>query len=136
MLLTMGPSIGVQAQTCRVRQGVTTDGCYAYKEVYEFDFVDDKPEFPGGSNKLIGFINDKRRYPANAYALGIEGRVMCSFVVNPDGSLSNIAVIKGVEPSLNREAMRIISQMPNWTPGKIDGHTVPVRVICAVPFRK
>lgn len=124
------------AQTCRISSGFTADGHRTYKEVYEFDYVEEKPEFPGGGNHLVNFINKHRRYPAEAYALGIQGRVTCSFVVNPDGSISNISVIKGVEHSLNREAVRILAGMPAWIPGKIGGVTVPVRVICAVPFRK
>lgn len=108
----------------------------SYKEVYEFDFVEEKPEFPGGGTELVNFINDNRRYPAEAYSLGIEGRVTCSFVVNCDGSVSNISIIRGVEKSLNKEAIRIIGKMPKWSPGKIEGEAVPVRVICAIPFRK
>ncbi|MBD5279912.1 MAG: energy transducer TonB [Bacteroides sp.] len=140
--LTIGAALSLliprtaTAQTCRVNAGVTPDGCQAYKIVYEFDYVDEKPEFPGGGSTLIKYINQNRRYPAEAYARGIEGRVTCSFVVNPDGSVSHVTVLKGVEPSLNREAVRILSKMPGWTPGRIDGQTVPVRVICAVPFRK
>lgn len=142
ILLFLGITIGslsatdASAQTCRVCSGTSADGHMNYKEVYEFDFVEVKPEFPGGGTELINFINTNRRYPAEAYALGIEGRVTCSFVVNSDGSVSNISIIRGVEQSLNKEAMRIISKMPNWSPGKIDGNNVPVRVICAVPFRK
>lgn len=142
ILLTLGAAVlllfpsQAASQTCRVNVGVSPDGCQAYKVVYEFDYVDEKPEFPGGGTKMVKFINTQRRYPAEAYALGIEGRVTCSFVVNSDGSISNITILKGVEPSLNREALRILSKMPVWTPGRIDGHTVPVRVICAVPFRK
>ncbi len=124
------------AQTCRVNAGITPDGCQTYMLVYEYDYVDEKPEFPGGGATMLNFINKQRRYPAEAYARGIQGRVTCSFVVNPDGTVSHISVLKGVEPSLNREAVRIISKMPLWTPGRIDGQTVPVRVICAVPFRK
>lgn len=124
------------AQTFRITSGMNANGTRSYLEVYEFDFVDEKPEFPGGGNKLLGYINDTRRYPAEAYAHGIEGRVTCSFVVNTDGTVSNISLLRGVEPSLNREAVRIISKMPAWSPGKKDGHAVPVRVICSVPFRK
>lgn len=141
-LLLIGVAIGTlyatdaSAQTCRVNSGISANGHVNYKEVYEFDFVEVKPEFPGGGNELINFINRNRRYPAEAYSMGIEGRVTCSFVVNCDGSVSNITIIRGVEASLNKEAMRILSKMPNWSPGKIDGNNVPVRVICAVPFRK
>lgn len=124
------------AQTCRVSSGVSADGHISYKEVYEFDYVEEKPQFPGGGTSLVNYINEHRRYPAKAYAVGIEGRVTCSFVVNADGTVSNITVIRGVEPSLNREAVRILSSMPLWTPGKLEGQSVPVRVICAVPFRK
>lgn len=124
------------AQTCRVSCGMHGNGQAAYKLVYEFDYVEEKPEFPGGGAKMVSFINHKRRYPARAYDAGIEGRVMCSFVVDTDGAVSHVTVIKGVEDSLNKEAVRVISEMPAWTPGKIDGRNVPVRVICAVPFRR
>lgn len=126
----------VSAQTFRVNAGVSPDGCPTYMLVYEYDYVEEKPEFPGGGATMLNFINKQRRYPAEAYARGIQGRVTCSFVVNSDGSVSHITVLKGVEPSLNREAVRIISKMPDWTPGRLDGQPVPVRVICAVPFRK
>lgn len=125
-----------QAQTCRVTSGISADGHRQYMEVYEFDFVEEKPVLPGSGTSLMGYINEHRRYPAEAYARGIEGRVICSFVVKSDGKISHISVLRGVEPSLNREAVRILSGMPDWNPGKIDGHSVPVRVICAVPFRK
>lgn len=124
------------AQTCRVAVGVSPSGVTTYKEVYEYDYVEVKPEFPGGDCKLMSFINENRRYPAAAYRDGIQGRVLCSFVVNSDGKISNISVLRGVEESLNREAVRIMSRMPQWTPGRIDGQAVPVRVIWAVPFRK
>lgn len=142
ILFLLGVAIGslttteARAQTCRINSGVSADGHVNYKEVYEFDFVDEKPEFPGGGTELINFINAQRRYPAEAYAMGIEGRVTCSFVVNSDGSVSNVSIVRGVEPTLNKEAMRIIGKMPHWSPGKIEGNPVPVRVICAVPFRK
>lgn len=134
--ITAASATEASAQTCRVNSGVSSDGHISYKEVYEFDFVDEKPEFPGGGTQLVNFINTNRRYPAEAYSSGIEGRVTCSFVVNCDGSVSNVSIVRGVEHSLNKEAMRIISKMPKWSPGKIEGNPVPVRVICAVPFRK
>lgn len=124
------------AQTCRITSGVNANGHLTYKEVYEFDFVEDKPQFPGGGTALLSYINENRRYPAEAYARGVEGRVTCSFVINTDGRVSDITVLRGVEQTLNKEAMRILSRMPAWSPGKIDGQPVPVRVICAVPFRK
>lgn len=125
----------ILAQTCRVSTGKLDNGCVVYTEVYEYDYVDVKPEFPGGGRSLINFINSHRVYPQEAYENGIQGKVTCSFVVNIDGKLSHIKVLRGVERSLNNEAVRIISQMPEWKPGSIDNHLVPVRVVCSIPFR-
>lgn len=127
---------GVMAQTCRIRTGVSSEGCRNFKEVYEYDYVSQKPSFPGGETRFVSYINEMRHYPAEAYNKGIEGRVLCSFVVNVDGSISNIRVVKGVEESLNAEAVRIFSNMPQWQPGKIEGTPVPVRVFYPVPFRR
>ena len=124
------------AQTCRVALGTNADGRRAYMEVYEYDYVSKKPSFPGGDSRLVEFVNTHRHYPREAYRAGIQGRVTCSFVVNANGQISHIKVIKSVEESLNREAVRILSQMPDWNPGRIDGTPVPVRVIWSIPFRK
>lgn len=124
------------SQKCKVKVATAQNGCPVYTEVYEYDFVEDKPEFPGGRSSLISFINSTRQYPHDAYELGIEGRVTCAFVVNADGKISNIQVLRGVESSLNDEAVRIVSMMPEWTPGKINNIAVPTRVVCCIPFRK
>lgn len=124
------------AQTCRVNIGTNQSGCASYIEVYEYDYVTEKPSFPGGDTHLMRFINKTREYPKAAYDRGIQGRVTCSFVVNTDGTISHISVIRGVEPSLNKEAIRVLSKMPEWTPGKLNGHNVPTRVVWSVPFRK
>lgn len=129
-------SAPLAAQTCKIRCGVTSDGRSKYKEVYEYDYVTEKPGFPGGDAQLISFINRTREYPKEAYQKGITGRVTCSFVVNADGSISNVQVLRGVEPSLNREAVRIFNAMPQWIPGKLDNSAVPVRVIRSISFRK
>lgn len=125
-----------QAQTCRVSIGNTSQGHASYIEVYEYDYVQEKPCYPGGDCQLMKFINSNRHYPEKAYKDGVQGRVTCSFVVNSNGSVSHIKVLKSVEESLNQEAMRILSLMPSWEPGKINGKPVPVRVIRSIPFRK
>ncbi len=84
---------------------------------------------------MYSFINEHRRYPAKAYEAGIEGRVLCSCVVGSNGDISNIEVVKGVEESLDREAVRIISLMPKWNPGKVDDEPVDTYCLIAVPFR-
>lgn len=131
-------SLQASAQTVRMRVSVSSDGVtrYEYREVYEYDYVWEKPSFPGGDVKLIQFINANRHYPEAAYKAGIQGRVVCSFIVNSNGSISDVQIFKGVEASLNREAQRIFRMMPPWIPGKLDGIPVPVRVIRTVPFRK
>lgn len=105
-------------------------------DVYEYESVDVHPSFPGGDTEMLRFINGERKYPSKAYRDGIEGRVLCSFVVNEDGSLSHISVIKGVEESLNREAVRILSKMPAWDAGMIDETPVPVYCILPIAFRR
>lgn len=129
-------SIPFQAQTCRVNCGVNSEGIQTYFEAYEYDYVDVKPAFPGGDEKLVRYVNNTRVYPEKAYKKGMQGRVMCSFVILADGSVSNVKVVRGVETTLNAEAVRIIEAMPQWTPGKMEGKPVPVRIIYPIPFRK
>lgn len=126
-----------QGQTCRMRvQFNAGDNRVEYREVYQYDYVWEKPSFPGGDDRLMHFINEHRRYPKKAYKRGVQGRVTCAFIVNCDGSVSDVQVIKGVEASLDEEAVRIFRKMPTWNPGRINGQPVPVRVIRAVPFRR
>ena len=124
------------SQTAKIRTSTLINGNPVYTEVFEYDYVDEKPEFPGGGRSLLCFINSTRQYPVEAYEMGVEGRVICAFIVNPDGKLSNFQVLRGVESSLNKEALRIVSLMPPWLPGKINKQPVPVRVVCCIPFRK
>ena len=108
----------------------------SYIEVYEFDYVDIQPQFPGGERGLINFINKTREYPYHAYKKHIQGRVLCSFIVGTDGRVSDIRVIRGAgDESLNREAIRVIGEMPKWSVGKVGGHAVPVRVVLPIAFR-
>ncbi len=135
-IVLLSVSQSASGQTCRVSVGTTSSGHSAYMEVYEYDYVHDKPCYPGGDCQLMEFINSTRHYPEKAYREGVQGRVTCSFVVNANGAISHIKVLKSVEESLNREAVRILSLMPSWIPGKVDGHPVPVRVIRSIPFRR
>lgn len=126
----------VQAQTFRISCGENAEGHQIYKEIYEYDYVSEKPMFPGGEHKLLKFINNTREYPQKAYEANIQGRVICSFIVDCDGSIKYIQILKGVEESLNQEAIRIIQKMPDWIPGRIDGQVIPVRVVYPIAFRK
>lgn len=103
--------------------------------IYEAGYVDVMPSFPGGECALIKYINETRRYPEKAYFNRVQGRVMCKFIVHSDGSINKISVIKGVEDSLDEEAVRIIREMPRWESAKHNGRSVPVYYVLTIPFR-
>lgn len=100
-----------------------------------FDVVEEQPSFPGGQGALMQWLRDNIKYPVIAAENGIEGRVIVQFVVSKTGSISNVAVVRGVDPSLDKEAVRVVSNMPNWTPGKQNGTTVNVRYTLPVTFK-
>ena len=104
-------------------------------EQYIFEIVEDPAEFPGGMVALNSFLSRNIIYPTIAQENGIQGRVTCSFVVNQDGSIVDIQVLRGLDPSLDREAMRVIGTMPKWNPGKQRGKPVRVRFTLPVTFR-
>lgn len=97
-----------------------------------YDEVDEMPSFPGGLNGLMTFLAQNMVYPVTAQENGVQGRVIISFVVETDGSITDVKVARSVDPSLDREAMRVVKAMPKWTPGKKDGK--PVRVKYTVPM--
>lgn len=100
-----------------------------------FVVVEEQPAFPGGNAAMMKFLSDNIRYPVIAQENGIQGRVICNFVVERDGSITDVQVVRGVDPSLDREAIRVIQQMPRWTPGKQRGSAVRVRFTLPVVFR-
>jgi len=99
-----------------------------------FDMVEQAPSFPGGSMKLNDYIRNSIRYPKIAREKGVQGRVIVSFVVEKDGSISQIEVKKSVDPALDREAVRVVSTMPRWIPGKQNGQCVPVHYNVPIVF--
>ena len=100
-----------------------------------FVVVEDQPEFPGGPEALMKFIGENVKYPKEAQENGIQGRVIVNFVVNKDGSLSDMKVVRGQDASLDAEAIRIISTMPKWKPGMQRGEAVNVRFTLPITFR-
>ena len=99
-----------------------------------FDVVEQMPEYPGGPKALMEFLNNNVQYPAEAEKAGIQGRVIATFVVEKDGSISNAKVVKSVDPLLDAEAIRVISAMPNWIPGKQNGKVVRVKYTVPLSF--
>lgn len=100
-----------------------------------FTVVEVMPEFPGGQGALLQFLAKSIKYPVIAQENGIQGRVTCSFVVGKDGVIRDIEVIRGVDPSLDLEAARVISMMPKWKPGMQKGKEVNVKYTVPVTFR-
>ena len=97
--------------------------------------VEESPEFPGGYDGYMEYLRKNVKYPAICRENGIQGRVLVSFVVNKDGSIVETEVVKGVHPSLDKEALRVISEMPKWKPGTQRGKPVRVKYSCPVNFR-
>jgi protein TonB len=100
-----------------------------------FQVVETMPAFPGGDQALFKFLGENVKYPVIAQENGIQGRVICQFVVNKDGSIVDVEVVRPVDPSLDKEAIRVIKSMPNWSPGKQRGKSVRVKYTLPVNFK-
>ena len=99
------------------------------------DVVEQWPQFPGGQSALFQFLSQNIHYPEICEKKGIQGRVICSCVVDTDGSITDVQVKQSVDPNLDREAVRVIQSMPKWTPGKQKGKPVRVRYTIPITFR-
>lgn len=100
-----------------------------------FDVVEVMPSFPGGQGALMSYLSSHVKYPVVAQENGVQGRVTVSFVVERDGSITDVHVVRSVDPSLDREAARVVSSMPNWQPGKQNGSAVRVKFNVPVQFK-
>ena len=100
-----------------------------------FDVVEVMPSFPGGQGALMSYLSSHTKYPVVAQENGVQGRVTVSFVVERDGSITDVHVVRSVDPSLDREAARVVSSMPNWQPGKQNGSAVRVKFNVPVQFK-
>ena len=100
-----------------------------------FDVVEEMPSFPGGQAALMSFLSSNIKYPVVAQENGVQGRVIVGFVVERDGSITDVKVMRSVDPSLDREAQRVVRAMPRWKPGKQNGSAVRVKYTVPVVFR-
>ncbi|MBC8314906.1 MAG: TonB family protein [Bacteroidetes bacterium] len=103
------------------------------KEAEIFTVVEENPTFPGGETKLYKYLGESIKYPEEAKELGIQGRVFVNFVIETDGAVSNVKVLRGIGGGCDEEAIRVIQSMPRWTPGKQRG--IPVRVSYNLPIK-
>ena len=100
-----------------------------------YDVVEEMPQFPGGPSALFEYLSKNIRYPVEAEKKGVQGRVIVTFVVERDGSIIDVKVVKSVDPSLDMEAKRVVSSMPHWIPGKQNGSAVRVKYTVPVTFK-
>ncbi len=99
-----------------------------------YTIVDKMPVYEYGERELTNFISYNMRYPKEALQEGIEGRILCSFIVEQDGSISNIEVVSGINEDLNNEAIRVLGLMPKWIPGENNGEKVNVKCLLPIDF--
>ncbi|MBF1560963.1 energy transducer TonB [Segatella salivae] len=100
-----------------------------------FDVVEVMPQFPGGQIAMLQYIMKNMKYPEQAMKEGIQGRVAVRFIVEKDGSISDVKPILSVHPLLNKEAVRVVKSMPKWSPGKQKGKPVRVQLIVPIMFK-
>ncbi len=100
-----------------------------------FQVVEEAPEFPGGLKACMKFLSDQIKYPQISQENGVQGRVIIQFVVNADGTIVDPVVVRGVDPYLDKEALRVIKLMPKWKPGKQRGKAVRCKFTQPVLFR-
>ena len=105
------------------------------EETKVFDVVEEMPQFPGGQAALLEYLAKNIKYPVVAEENGIQGRVIVTFVVERDGSITDVKVVKSVDPSLDKEASRVVKAMPKWQPGKQNGSAVRVKYTVPVQFK-
>ena len=106
-----------------------------YDEPIDFRVVEDLPQFPGGASEFMKWLTKNLRYPTSAQQRKVEGKVVAQFIVNTDGSISNLELVNSVDPSLDREALRVLRMMPNWKAGKQDGKTCRTQVCIPIVFK-
>ena len=101
-----------------------------------YDVVEQMPEFPGGMPAMIEFLQTNLKYPSDAKKQNVGGRILVMFVVETDGSISNVRVARNLFPSLDAEAVRVVKTMPKWNPGKEKGKPVRVNFSLPIVFKK
>jgi protein TonB len=118
-----------------IREVVIADAPVVEKADEIFDVVENAPEFPGGMEAWYQYLNKNLKYPTQARRMGIEGTVYVVFVVNTDGTIQDVELLRGIGGGCDEEAIRVVSNAPKWTPGKQRGRPVRVRMRLPVRFK-
>ena len=119
----------------KVNEKVVDEVPPAVEETKVFDVVEQMPQYKGGDQALMDYLNKSIKYPVIAEENGIQGRVVCTFVVERDGPITDVKVVRSVDPSLDKEAVRVLKAMPKWIPGKQNGSAVRVKFTLPVTFK-
>lgn len=145
LALLLLPSFNLKAQNVispnsekngpTILRAVGDDSTVSDKEKVYHQVVGQQPSFPGGREELFKYLTYNVKYPIDAAKNKIEGRVLVTFVVEHDGSISNVDVANSVYPSLDKESIRVVSGMPKWIQGKANGKTVRVKYTIPITFR-
>ena len=122
-------------EVLKIKEAVAQPEPKTEVETKIFEVVEQMPSFPGGDAALMKYLQENVKYPVVAQENGVQGRVVISFVVERDGSITDVKVARSVDPSLDREAQRVVKSMPNWIPGKQNGSAVRVKYNVPVSFR-
>lgn len=112
-----------------------TDISQSEDKEYSMGVIEQKPEFPGGESALYDYLSSHINYPAQAAEEGVQGRVIVQFTITKTGKIENVSVVRGRHPALDKEALRVVKSMPNWTPGRQDGRAVNVQHTLPITFR-
>ena len=104
---------------------------FEHYEAVPFAIVEEQPVFPGGESALLAFIRKNTRYPPEALEAGVSGKVYIGFVIDKEGKVTNVKLLRGVSTALDNEAIRVVKSLPDWLPGRQSGK--PVRVSFQVP---
>jgi len=123
-----------EAGTTMTQKGKSACNGEEYSDEEIFVVVENMPEFPGGTKALMEFISNNVKYPVIAQKNGITGRVFVGFVIDKDGSITNVKVLKPVDPALEKEAIRVIKAMPKWKPGTQKGKKAKVSYTIPINF--
>lgn len=102
---------------------------------YAFEQLEVKPEFPNGNEGLGKYLSENIKYPKKALKNGVSGKVFVQFVIDKTGKVTNVVAVRGVEKSLDKEAVRVIKSMPKWKPGMKDGQPVKVKYTIPINFK-
>jgi TonB family protein len=130
----MGDVIAIETGEIELHEPIVAGNVIVNKVERAIEIAEVMPEFVGGMDSLMSYLSKNINYPKKAQKLGIEGRVFLQFIVEKDGSITNSKILRGIEKSMDKEAMRVVNAMPSWIPGNNRGEVVAVKYTLPIKF--